>query len=52
MEHNNTIPFSIAFALRTVKAFVETLFLELPASLAGHVTVGSEVRTVRSAPPG
>ncbi len=51
MEHNNTIPFGIAFAFKAVKAFVETLFLERPASLVGHVTVGSEVRTVRSPPP-
>lgn len=54
LEHDNTVPFRTEFAFLTVKAFMETLFLEesaLPASLvASHV--GYAARATRSLPTG
>ncbi|KAH9081698.1 hypothetical protein EDB83DRAFT_2670077 [Lactarius deliciosus] len=50
LEHDNTVPFCIAFAFSEVKAFMETLFAEYPAlpTLTSHV--GSSVRTLRTVP--
>ena len=45
-EHDNTIPFCIAFAFSKVKASMETLFAERPAlpTLTDHVKCSTQVR--------
>jgi hypothetical protein len=50
LGHDNAIPFGIAFNFAAVKASMEALFLEYPASLARHV--GHEAQTLRSVPSG
>ncbi len=53
LEHDNTIPFCIAFAFSKVKAFMESLFAEhpaLPTPLTSHV--GCSVQTLRPVPVG
>jgi hypothetical protein len=50
LERDNTIPFSIAFAFSEVKAFIETLFLEYPASPVGQVSYATQA--MRSMPIG
>ena len=53
LEHDNTIPFCIAFAFSKVKASMETLFVEypgLPIPLASHV--GCTAQSLRPVPVG
>jgi hypothetical protein len=53
LEHDNAVPFRIAFAFFRVKAFMETLFLEapaLPASLASRIEYPAQA--LRSVPTG
>ena len=50
LEHDSAIPFGIAFTFAAVKASMEALFFEYPASLAGHV--GLETQTLPSVPSG
>ncbi len=53
LEHDNTIPFCIAFAFSKVKASMETLFAErpaLPTTLTSHV--GCPAQELRPVPVG
>lgn len=50
LEHDNTIPFDVAFTFAAVKSSMEALFLEYPASLAE--SVGYEAQTLQSVLPG
>ena len=50
LERDKTIPFSIAFAFSEAKAFMETLFLEHPASPMGQVWYTTQA--LRSMPIG
>ena len=54
LEHDNTIPFCIAFAFSKVKASVDTLFAErpaLPTSLTSHIGCSAEgLRPISTGP--
>lgn len=52
VEHDNAIPFPIAFAFSRVKAFMESLFAERPASPTPTSFIGCSVQALRPAAGG
>lgn len=52
VEHDNAIPFPVAFAFSRVKAFMESLFSEHPASPTPTSLIGCSVQALRPVPGG